>query len=286
VLPSILARVVLGLALAAAGSSPAATPGPTVSVEATHPFEPLADCTDHDGDGFSECTGDCDDTNPAIHPGAQEICNQVDDNCDGRIDEGSDLDGDGISVCDNCPDVYNPDQRDADADSVGDACDNCPNIANIAQSDADGDRVGDGCDNCPMVPNPNQSDVDSDSIGDLCDNCPTIPNIDQNPCVCEQTCGLSGPTISFDSPEGHGSGVVSWSTGREIDVIGFNVVEIDKKGARTQLNPVLIRCEECVTGAGHTYSTIIPKHKSGRGIYVELLRVNGTSQLSGPAVRM
>ena len=80
--------------------------------------------------------------------------------------------------------------------------------------------------------------------------------------------------------------MVSWSTGREIDVIGFNVVEIDKKGARTQLNPVLIRCEECVTGAGHTYSTIIPKHKSGRGIYVELLRVNGTSQLSGPAVRM
>jgi len=263
VLPSILARVVLGLALAAGGSSPAATPGPTVSVEATHPFEPLADCTDHDGDGFSECTGDCDDTNPAIHPGAQEICNQVDDNCDGRIDEGSDLDGDGISVCDNCPDVYNPDQRDADADSVGDACDNCP-----------------------TVPNPNQSDIDFDSIGDLCDNCPTIPNIDQNPCVCEQTCGLSGPTISFDSPEGHGSGVVRWSTGREIDIVGFNVVEIDKKGTRTQLNSALIRCEECVTGVGHAYATIIPKHKSGRGIYVELLRVNGTSQLSGPAVRM
>ncbi len=285
-LPSILARVVLGLALAAGGSSPAATPGPTVSVEATHPFEPLADCTDHDGDGFSECTGDCDDTNPAIHPGAQEICNQVDDNCDGRIDEGSDLDGDGISVCDNCPDVYNPDQRDADADSVGDACDNCPNVANILQSDADGDRVGDGCDNCPTVPNPNQSDIDFDSIGDLCDNCPTIPNIDQNPCVCEQTCGLSGPTISFDSPEGHGSGVVRWSTGREIDIVGFNVVEIDKKGTRTQLNSALIRCEECVTGLGHTYTTIIPKHKSGRGIYVELLRVNGSSQLSGPAVRM
>ena len=51
-----------------------------------------ADCTDHDGDGFSECTGDCDDTNPAIHPGAVEICNHLDDNCDGRIDEGNGFD--------------------------------------------------------------------------------------------------------------------------------------------------------------------------------------------------
>src|SRR5882672_1586826 len=62
VLPSTLARAVLGLALACGVLSLAAPAGPTVSVEATHPFETLADCTDHDGDGFSECTGDCDDT--------------------------------------------------------------------------------------------------------------------------------------------------------------------------------------------------------------------------------
>jgi hypothetical protein len=44
--------------------------------------------TDADGDGARWCD-ECDDANPAVHPGAAEICgNGVDDNCDGQIDEG------------------------------------------------------------------------------------------------------------------------------------------------------------------------------------------------------
>lgn len=48
-------------------------------------------CPDRDGDGHgsSWCVGgdDCDDTNPAVHPGATEDCsNSVDDDCDGRVD--------------------------------------------------------------------------------------------------------------------------------------------------------------------------------------------------------
>ena len=57
-------------------------------------------CTDADGDGFCQ-QADCDDGNVAVHPGAAEVCNGIDDNCNGQVDEVvktqffADLDGDG-----------------------------------------------------------------------------------------------------------------------------------------------------------------------------------------------
>ncbi len=42
---------------------------------------------DVDGDGFVAAE-DCDETNPDINPGADEICNLIDDNCSGTADDG------------------------------------------------------------------------------------------------------------------------------------------------------------------------------------------------------
>ncbi len=42
---------------------------------------------DADGDGASGCGEDCNDGNPDIFPGAAELCNLTDDNCDGQLDE-------------------------------------------------------------------------------------------------------------------------------------------------------------------------------------------------------
>lgn len=54
--------------------------------------------------GFSMEAGDCDDTSADVHPNVQEICNEIDDNCDGVVDADAvdqltwfaDADGDGF----------------------------------------------------------------------------------------------------------------------------------------------------------------------------------------------
>lgn len=84
-----------------------------------------------------------------------------------------DADNDGIlNSPDNCPLVHNPDQLDTDqdgADKQGDACDNCPTIPNHDQEDVDKDGIGDACD----------PDMDNDGIPNHLDNCPRKANADQ-----------------------------------------------------------------------------------------------------------
>ena len=59
-----------------------------------------------------------------------------------EIKEHYEPNGDGVgAVCDNCPNVYNPDQNDSDGDEVGDICDNCPDDYNPGQADSEGGEL-------------------------------------------------------------------------------------------------------------------------------------------------
>ena len=42
---------------------------------------------DGDGDGYTEDDGDCDDADATVNPGASEVCDGVDNDCDGYVDE-------------------------------------------------------------------------------------------------------------------------------------------------------------------------------------------------------
>jgi len=80
-----------------------------------------------------------------------------------------DLDQDGVvNENDNCPDIANANQADADNDGFGDLCDNCTDT----DADAFGNPgyVANTCivDNCPNVSNPTQADANHDGIGDAC----------------------------------------------------------------------------------------------------------------------
>src|SRR5688572_19316853 len=93
--------------------------------------------------GYVATPGDCNDNNPSIRPGAPEVCNGVDDDCDGAVDEGSigqtwyrDLDNDGYGtasftvVACNAPASY--------VATPGDCNDNSPSIHPAAPEVCDG----------------------------------------------------------------------------------------------------------------------------------------------------
>jgi hypothetical protein len=44
---------------------------------------------DNDGDGPNEAQGDCNDGDPFVGPGAAEVCDLRDNDCDGEVDEGA-----------------------------------------------------------------------------------------------------------------------------------------------------------------------------------------------------
>lgn len=155
-----------------------------------NPIDPQTYYYDQDSDGYGTedniqeaCSpdtgyvpemGDCDDQNPLVHPFNIELCNDIDENCNGLIDEGAqetfflDSDGDGygdlnsfVEAC-SAPATYVDNAQDCDdtrSEVSPDALEYCDGVDN------DCDAITD--ENDAVDATTWYADVDQDGFGDV-----------------------------------------------------------------------------------------------------------------------
>ena len=110
------------------------------------PDSEVWDSCDEPATGLVEDATDCDDADAAIHPDAEELCDELDNDCDGEVDEGTELaswyadaDGDGygdpdsaVQAC-TAPEGHvegSSDCDDGDAETYPGAAERCDEADN------------------------------------------------------------------------------------------------------------------------------------------------------------
>ena len=174
------------------------------------------DVTDQDRDGYpaSACAlgTDCDDQNAGIHPGVAETCNDVDEDCDGIVDN-KDVDGDGSvdadcggSDCDDDDTAFSPNASELCSDGLDN---NCNGTIDGGDADADGypsDECAGGtdCNDADPTIHPGEvefcDDIDQDCDG-LDDDVDADGDGDYSPYCGGDDCDDTDPTVGPSSTD-------------------------------------------------------------------------------------
>ena len=167
--------------------------------------------------GHVESGDDCDDQDVSVSPGAEELCDGQDNDCDGALtDEESDLDGDTVLVCDFDPESWSGDTTitaggdcdDGDhtvypeASELCDGQDNdCDGVLLDEESDLDGDTW------VACTTDDGGWDGDAVSGGDDCDD--TDPSLFPGaPELCDGLINGCGVDLADDEVDDDGDGAV------------------------------------------------------------------------------
>ena len=172
-----------------------------------------ATCADADLDGYRVCDGDCEDTVATAFPGAAEVCDGADSDCDGvtPADEIDD-DGDGDPLCSDCDDDDGTKTTlDEDGDGVTSCnepadCDDLDPTRQPGAADAPDNGVDENCDGLDGV------DFDGDGLAAFVSDCddtlaacttaPTCADVDLDGFrVCDGDCEDTIPGVAPGSVE-------------------------------------------------------------------------------------
>jgi hypothetical protein len=129
---------------------------------------------DEDRDGVS-AEDDCDDNDYRVYPGAEEVCDGADNDCDGEVDNGFDPDGDGyfdMSQCEDGLDCNEADPEIPGTESPYDGIDQDCDGQDLTDVDGDGfdGRAGGGndCDDFDRDVYPSAPEVPRDGVDQDC----------------------------------------------------------------------------------------------------------------------
>jgi hypothetical protein len=165
--------MLLLIALLACGDKDVLPTDDSAAPQDSQPPEPV----DGDGDGYLEDV-DCDDGDAAVFPGAEELCDELDNDCDGKVDEPFDADGDGYysaELCehgDDCDDSiysFNPGANEVPYNGVDEDCDG-EDLRDVDGDGYEGVQVdGTDCEDDDASVYPGAEEVPKDEIDQDCD---------------------------------------------------------------------------------------------------------------------
>jgi hypothetical protein len=121
--------------------------------------------------GYTSVSGDFDDSSASLNPNALELCNGIDDNGNGTVDEGFDSDNDGYTICGGDSDDSNFNVNPGVLEICNGIDDNSNGVVDEGfDLDADGYTVCESdCNDSDQLVNPGQMEIDGNEIDENCD---------------------------------------------------------------------------------------------------------------------